>query len=82
MERGDINMKSARFEYRCRRCGVVFEEGVTSPKQAETFLIDAILNGVSHCNNSIPLTIKTPHRCNESGMGVADLIGFRVIDGI
>lgn len=73
-------MKTAMFEFKCRRCGVISLGGITGVKAAKIFLEEVLSTGSSRCNNSIPLFEKQPHICADDGIVVADMIGFKVCD--
>ena len=66
------------MQYRCRLCGQTYGGGVTNEKSAQRFLIEAMMNGHSGCNNSIPLAMLEPHHHADGSCGIGDLIGYTV----
>ena len=70
-------MKDAVFQSKCRRCGMIVDEGFTNAKNMPCFLIDVIL-GVAV--SGIPQTMISMHTCNDGSYGVTDLIGVDIRD--
>lgn len=73
-------MKTANFEYKCSRCGEVFEEGTTNEANALQILM-SLLFGVPYPYGLIGPRVNkfTMHVCKtDKGMGVATLIGYNV----
>lgn len=68
-------MNIVRFLNKCRRCGEITPEGETAEYNGWRFLQEAVIYGVSTCNNGIPLSMVSTHQCKDGGHGVTDLIG-------
>ena len=75
--------KTAKFEYKCRRCSEIDVNPCTSEDNARLMLL-CILS-----DRKMPLHIigrqpeqKGVHVCNDGGRGVSDLIGYGVVDEI
>ena len=68
-------VKEAVFKYKCRRCGKVFGNLCTAPKNGELYLIEATIHGRSFSHQSESVTLLRCHNCGDSGCGVGDLIG-------
>lgn len=72
-------MDTAVFQYKCRLCGEVFDDAITSPENAQITLICTVTNkpmpekfiGIQ------PEMIELHAGCKK-GYGVADLIGYVV----
>ena len=69
-------MKTANYEYKCRRCGEVESSLCTAERNGATYLIDAIL-GLKRQAAMAPRLLGH-HCCKDGGMGVSDLIGYSV----
>jgi hypothetical protein len=67
----------AKFEYKCRRCGEIDASLATSAKRGLGVLVQSIL-GV-HQEAMAPRLLDS-HCCKDGGMGVTDLIGYRVVE--
>lgn len=75
-------MKIAIFQYRCRRCGRIFDGAEISEAHARGRLVEAILN-IKIDHKDIPLGLMDTHICNfkphdDGGMGVGELIGYKI----
>ena len=72
-------MKTAKFEYKCRRCNKIEVNPCTSENNARMLLMH-ILHGYNVLPHfcSIPPKIKEIHSCEDGGCGVKDLIGYRI----
>lgn len=66
-----------KFEYKCRKCGVVHDDSGINTTQTRAIVIvaDALEGKSRHFDDEISTTCL--HHCTESSVGVADLIGFR-----
>lgn len=68
------NMKTAHFQYKCRRCGEIKE----SPRVDHA--MHRLVNAIYECKRSnlqAPELFST-HSCKDGGIGVGDLIGYSV----
>lgn len=72
-------METAKFEYRCRRCGEIEINPCTSPDNARMLLM-YILYGCKVGSHFIsePPQEKEMHHCKDGGCGITDLLGYRV----
>ncbi len=81
-------MREAQFEYKCRRCGTVFTEGLTGTKKAESSLLEYISGLIpifdvgifvdKHVHSVCDLWIDEGKTLVQ-GQGIADLIGIRFV---
>lgn len=68
------------FQYRCRRCGVVYHrksfEDTPAADDAQTYLAGAVVGweGVREVPDLLSV-----HACGEHKRGVSDLIGFEPV---
>jgi len=73
---------TASFTYKCRMCGEKFAEAHTTPENAEKTLI-CLLTGIPFSSlkliGTMPVMI-TAHSCDNGNRGLADLIGYEVVD--
>jgi len=71
-------MKIAVYEYKCRRCGGIQDNTETAADDDRHWLIlqNTMLDVPVSINDKLSET--TLHRCEDGGMGVADLQGFRI----
>jgi hypothetical protein len=67
-------MKEARFAYKCRRCGGKKDNTCCDPQIAWKNLIDATI--LPHSE----VRMLDVHLCKDGGMGMADLIGFGIVE--
>ena len=70
-------MITAQFQYKCRLCGKVYGDAITSPINARTVLI-SIVSGTKmpkQLTGMQPGMISLHSAC-KSGYGVSDLIGY------
>lgn len=67
---------TVQFDYRCRRCGMVFSEGQARQTLAMCMTI-AVLCG-SHQGEGLPMAPSpvTVHKCDSDVFGVSDFIGY------
>ena len=73
----DSPEKEAIFEFRCRRCGEVFDFGhLTDADSALDKLEFAIHHEITDLGASVHQT--NVHNCKTGGVGVGDLIGYRI----
>ena len=71
-------MKEATYEYKCRRCGKIFDGVCIGKEFADIRLIDTLKTGVSYCGD-IPICKEGFHNdCKDGGVGVGDIIGYRI----
>lgn len=70
----DNKIKEAKFQYKCRMCGTVYDGPITGAGRATQVLIDFIVTGDS--GPGIPLAWHDVHACDDDNMGVSDLIGY------
>jgi hypothetical protein len=72
--------KIAMFEFKCRRCGAVESRGVTSEQNGLPLLSGLITGDDSFAKKMFgpALMEKDLHNCKDGGMGISDLLGFRV----
>ena len=71
----------AQFEYRCRRCGCVSRNPCCSPDLARWILVEVTMNGAGgDVKKGGRVYAHVSHSCKDGGEGMADLIGYRVID--
>ncbi len=67
-------MKTAHFEYKCRRCGKIEKNPHCAAAKAIGLLIVAM-----ECENITKAPAKYDyHICEDGGHGVADLIGYGI----
>lgn len=76
-------MKTARFEYKCRRCGEIELNPHTAEKNALIIMLSGIF-GYPLPKNMKSFSGQEPrlfniHNCKDGGMGVSDLLGYNVI---
>jgi hypothetical protein len=69
-------MKTARFEYRCRRCGVVGDNSGASEPMAQKYLTEATMGDKA----TTMINLNEIHLCEDGGRGVTDLLGYRLDD--
>ena len=65
-------MESAKFEYQCRRCGKVDVPCGMSVDSGFDNFISAIQK-----KDETPIKLINFHRCDDSGYGITDLIGYK-----
>jgi hypothetical protein len=76
-------MKTAHFEYKCRRCGKIeinprLDVSDGNESKATIELINAMWNRQSTSPQSPRMM--SLHTCDDSGCGVADLSGYHITD--
>ena len=71
-------MKEARFEYKCRRCGLIDDSTCTAVERAQTVLILAAW-GVD-TGPGVPVKMVDVHGCKDGGLGISDLIGYSIVE--
>ena len=69
-----MDKKEVRFQHKCRRCGDIEQNLITSYATAHGILMD-IISGKPVLLVMAPRMIEA-HYCNDGGVGVADFIGF------
>lgn len=73
-------MKTASFQYKCRRCGGVSENPHTSIENAARILVCLVFNLA--WPDTIPMGVSPEiydiHICPDGGSGVCDLLGYKV----
>lgn len=73
--------KVAEFEYKCRRCGGIYRNPSCSYLMGERILIEiSVLGGRTDPENGGQVGKLSTHRCGDGGQGLADLIGFRMVE--
>jgi len=79
-------MKVAKFQYKCRQCGEVYTDGITSVKNAKEILINAVFDFKIKLDIELPPTMINVHSCKRyvgrNGEGVTDLIGYVIKEDI
>ena len=74
-------MKEAQFEYKCRRCGKIDRNPCCSPDMAWRILVEITMSGKGgDAARGGSIYLHTSHRCGDGGEGLADLIGYRVVE--
>ena len=78
-------MKLRQYEYKCRRCGEIFDEGVGYPSDMVERHIEIIdvpdeaeekwLKEDYPDDYLGELQLKSSHKCKDGGYGLGDLIG-------
>lgn len=72
-------MTEAVFQYKCRRCGVVADNCVTSADHAQVEIISLQVTGRSRAAGpGGRMRLLDVHNCEDGGMGLSDLVGFSV----
>lgn len=71
-------MKTAHFQYKCRRCGEIEENPHCGIDHALLHLINAI--GEYKKESPQAPELLSLHDCKDGGMGVSDLVGYSVSD--
>lgn len=71
-------IKTASFEFKCRRCGLIDQNPHTSEAIAIPCLIEAILEVRKKTFGVQAPSLLSMHVCRDGGHGVMDLIGFAV----
>lgn len=71
-----MELKPGFFQYKCRRCGVIFD-GVHGGRDLDLALIELMIHGKSISKPGAMVTMQTFHRCKTEpeGIGIADCIG-------
>ena len=73
-------MRTAKFQYKCRHCGEVFQ-GPCGGEQFASFSIASIITtgkDIPHPGHQVRLM--DSHNCSDSKIGIADLIGYNLTD--
>lgn len=74
-------MKTAHFEYKCRRCGVIEENphcGLPAgTARATILLLDAMMGKAGEPQAPTMLSL---HTCEDGHCGVSDLIGYNITE--
>lgn len=75
-------MKIAKFQYKCRQCGIIEENPCTPEKSAHMILNCALLEYTPPALkvSGNPVTMTNTHRCGDGNCGVSDLIGYKVME--
>ena len=77
-------MKTAKFQYKCRMCGVTHSEYDINPDMAISAIVASIQGKWVYFDSTGPLgrtpQLKRIHTCDETRTGVSDLIGYVVED--
>jgi len=66
-------MYTARFQYRCRRCGEIEDGTFTRWKRALCVLVNSVTETKTDFDSSVDLI--NIHNCKDGSLGVSDLIG-------
>ena len=75
------NIKCVKFEYKCRRCHQIKDNIEAAEKNAHSYLLEAIYQ-MPIVSKEGPMNLLDIHNCFDGGMGIADLIGYSIINGI
>lgn len=70
-------MKTAMYEFKCRRCGEIKNDTGTGESNALMFLIEVLDKG-SISKFSGMLSIWNICHCEDGGVGVSDIIGYNI----
>lgn len=74
-------MKTASFEFKCRRCGTIDQNPHASENNGLMALIWVIFSpGTPPPITGAVLDRYSIHSCEDGGKGVSDLIGYAVTD--
>ena len=74
-------MANYKLQYKCRMCGEVFTDSVTSEKTIAVSTICQIAAGHQKgVNSGVVVNTLMPHM-DENHYGIADLIGFKIRRG-
>lgn len=72
---------TAKFYYKCRMCGEVYDSGTATAKDnGRQVLLETILD-IPYSKKTIkgnPVGREKLHTCNNQQVGVADLIGYKI----
>jgi len=71
--------KTAHFEYKCRRCGIITlnpHMGVTDGETQATIQLLNAMSGITEYSQSPKML--SLHSCSDSECGVSDLIGYHI----
>lgn len=73
-------MKIAKFQYKCRQCGMIEENPRTPVENAMTMILSVVFAIEVEKPKIIgsPVTMTSIHPCGDGNCGVSDLIGFKV----
>lgn len=71
-------MKTAHFEYKCRRCGEIEKNPHCADSKAIFHLMNAMTNSP---REPFAPSMLEMHICNDGGNGIADLIGCSFTEG-
>ena len=75
--------QGATLEYKCRRCARVVEgQAFTRENDAHRALNWSVasMNRKGLADRSSEIVLLSTHRCEDGGMGVADLQGYRIVN--
>jgi len=77
-------MESATFQYKCRRCGAIYDEGHTGKEFAQYVLLSVISGSKVKLQIGNRPELLNVHSCGAPyhGEGVSDLIGYKVYDDV
>jgi hypothetical protein len=74
-------MKTAKFQYKCRLCGEIEENPATGEKNALPCLLDAVYKTNTFSTMIGPKPeIMSIHSCKDGNVGVMDLIGYKIYE--
>ena len=71
--------EEAQFEYRCRRCGVVSRNPCCSTGLAHHIIVEVLMRGEGgDALRGGKVYAHATHACADGGVGLADMMGYRV----
>ncbi len=71
-----VKMGTAIFQYKCRQCGKIYDEGECTEKIASLILLNVIAGSSEGYGSENPPKLLSTHNCYLEGIGVSDLIGY------
>lgn len=63
-------------EYKCRRCGKVYQMECMGDKIAPAVISEVVIDGISTTGGPLRVTEKTYHTCADKSLGFSDFIGL------
>lgn len=71
-------MKEAVFQYKCRMCGAVFDGGILPDCIYARLHLMAVAVDQDLLADMAVVNKQLNHACDETRVGLADLIGYRI----
>lgn len=80
-------MRTAKYEFKCRKCDELYYDGTESSENVaeKVFLYLPIMKDMAEVQRTTRLQLiqlheVTTHKCSDGSYGLADLVGYNVVE--